>query len=327
MSRPRTTGSGASSVWKRRSSMRSRRLTGTAPRVRQLEADAVLPRDRRDDADLPREGQREVVGERGDLGDLRPGGGRDLVRRDRRPREDVLDLPVARRSRRASSRAARRSGRAPPCRPTGSGRPSPGPGSRSRGSRNAGAAGPSTTARIDDGGTPAPPSRGRRTCRRWSAPSALCGTRFGLSAGSTTAAGGEAVMARAACSDAGGRRSSSAGGACSVFLAAPDRASAARAAQARRSSGPSRTVPRPRDAARVGRLRLRVGRVGVRQDDGLVPVRLEVDVRQVGEAPRLLLFPRSSSRAVFHASATVLAPRPSRAPPSRSSGRWRARAG
>ena len=94
MSRPRTTGSGTSSVWKRRSSTRSRRFHGDAPSVRQLEADAVLSRDRRDDAHLPREGERKVVGERGDLRHLRPGGRRDLVRRHGGTGENVLDLPV-----------------------------------------------------------------------------------------------------------------------------------------------------------------------------------------------------------------------------------------
>ena len=41
--------------------------------VRELEPNPVLSRDRRDDADLLGEGEREVVGERGDLADLRTG--------------------------------------------------------------------------------------------------------------------------------------------------------------------------------------------------------------------------------------------------------------
>ncbi len=46
--------------------------------VGDLEADAVLARDGRDDADLAREPEREIIGEPGDLGDLGPRGGRDF---------------------------------------------------------------------------------------------------------------------------------------------------------------------------------------------------------------------------------------------------------
>ena len=62
--------------------------------VRQLEADPVLARDRGHDADLARERQREIIGEARDLGHLRPGRGRHLVRRHGRPGEDVLDLAL-----------------------------------------------------------------------------------------------------------------------------------------------------------------------------------------------------------------------------------------
>ena len=60
--------------------------------VGELEADAVLARDGRDDAHLLGEREGEIIGQRGDLGDLGAGGGRDLEGGDGGTGEDVLDL-------------------------------------------------------------------------------------------------------------------------------------------------------------------------------------------------------------------------------------------
>ena len=59
--------------------------------VGHLDADAVLAGDRGDDTHLAGEGEGDVVGQPGHLRDLRAGGRRDLVGRDRRPRKDILD--------------------------------------------------------------------------------------------------------------------------------------------------------------------------------------------------------------------------------------------
>ena len=70
-------------------------VDGLARRVRHLDADHGLARDGRHDAHrlrLERHGQ--VVLELGDLADLVPGAGRELVHGDHRARVDLLHLAV-----------------------------------------------------------------------------------------------------------------------------------------------------------------------------------------------------------------------------------------
>ncbi len=77
--------------------------------VRELDADRLLAGNRREDSDLGgREGIREVVLERRDLGDLRPRRELQLVARDARARDLADRRSPRRRSARVSGRAARR---------------------------------------------------------------------------------------------------------------------------------------------------------------------------------------------------------------------------
>ena len=109
MSLPSTTGSGPVCFSTALVLDELAQVHGLALLVRQLEADAGLARDRRDDAHLlAASAHREIVGEAGDLGDLGAALRLELVHRDDRAGVDLVDAAAHAVGRELLDQSARR---------------------------------------------------------------------------------------------------------------------------------------------------------------------------------------------------------------------------